>query len=199
MLTERQIRFCEEYFIDFNGTQAAIRAGYSPNSANEIASQNLAKLSVQQYIQKKKEELRFKTEITQDQILEAYKRLAFYDPRAMYDKHGNLIPIPELDDTSAFALMGFDQEELFEWEGKKKRKVGYTKKVRMANRREALDSICRMLGMDAPKKIAQTDAAGNDVKTIPEQVADQIQKLLNGTGAASHSAELRETTEGTAS
>ena len=44
-LTEKQKRFVEEYLIDLNATQAAIRAGYSPKTANEQGTQNLAKLS----------------------------------------------------------------------------------------------------------------------------------------------------------
>lgn len=179
-LTDKQIRFCDEYFgaARFNGTQAAILAGYSEKTARQMATENLSKPAIQAYIQRKKEELRFKTQITEDQVLEAYKRLAFFDPRNFYDKKGNLIPIHELDDISAFALMGFEVDELFEWEERKRKKIGYTKKIRMTNRREALDSICRMLGYDAPKKIAATNAAGEDVKTIPEQVAEEIQKLL---------------------
>lgn len=45
-LTPKQERFCQEYIIDLNGTQAAIRAGYSEKTSNEIAAQNLAKLSI---------------------------------------------------------------------------------------------------------------------------------------------------------
>lgn len=53
-LTPKQERFCQEYIIDLNGTQAAIRAGYSEKTANVIASENLAK----PYIQAKLAELR---------------------------------------------------------------------------------------------------------------------------------------------
>lgn len=42
-LTVKQRRFCEEYLVDFNATQAAIRAGYSENSARSIGSENLTK------------------------------------------------------------------------------------------------------------------------------------------------------------
>lgn len=42
-LTDKQLAFCREYVVDWNGTQAAIRAGYSENTANVIASENLAK------------------------------------------------------------------------------------------------------------------------------------------------------------
>jgi phage terminase small subunit len=43
MLTPKQKRFVDEYLTNLNGTQAAIRAGYSPNSAHVIASENLRK------------------------------------------------------------------------------------------------------------------------------------------------------------
>lgn len=45
-LTEKQEAFVQEYLIDFNGTAAAIRAGYSKNSAAAIAAQNLTKLNI---------------------------------------------------------------------------------------------------------------------------------------------------------
>lgn len=49
-LTDKQKRFCEEYVIDNNATQAAIRSGYSENSAGQIGEQNLKKLEIQSYI-----------------------------------------------------------------------------------------------------------------------------------------------------
>ena len=50
MLNERQKRFCEEYIVDSNATQAAIRAGYSERTANEQGARLLAKDSVKSYI-----------------------------------------------------------------------------------------------------------------------------------------------------
>lgn len=50
MLTDKQKRFCEEYMIDLNATQASIRAGYSIDTANVQGAQNLSKLSIQEYI-----------------------------------------------------------------------------------------------------------------------------------------------------
>ena len=46
-LTDKQDRFCYEYCIDFNATQAAIRAGYSENTARSIASTLLTKVNIQ--------------------------------------------------------------------------------------------------------------------------------------------------------
>lgn len=49
-LTAKQQRFCDEYLIDLNATQAAIRAGYSKKTARVIGAQNLSKLAVKNYI-----------------------------------------------------------------------------------------------------------------------------------------------------
>lgn len=50
-LTAKQQRFCDEYLIDLNATQAAIRAGYSENSAKVIGAENLTKPNLKQYIE----------------------------------------------------------------------------------------------------------------------------------------------------
>lgn len=52
-LTDKQRRFVEEYTVDFNATQAAIRAGYSKASANPTGSENLAKPSIREAIDKR--------------------------------------------------------------------------------------------------------------------------------------------------
>ena len=55
-LTEKQRRFCDEYLIDLNATQAAIRAGYSPKTAAAIAAENLTKPKVTENIKKRMDE-----------------------------------------------------------------------------------------------------------------------------------------------
>ncbi len=53
-LTDRQERFCEEYLVDLNATQAAIRAGYSRKTANQQGSRLLVNVGIQTEIQQKK-------------------------------------------------------------------------------------------------------------------------------------------------
>ena len=67
-LTDKQKQFCEEYLIDLNATQAAIRSGYSKNSAKEIGCQHLTKLNIQEYIQELKNKRSERVQITQDDI-----------------------------------------------------------------------------------------------------------------------------------
>lgn len=52
-LTAKQQRFCDEYLIDLNATQAAIRAGYSPKTAKAIGNENLTKPDLKEYIGKR--------------------------------------------------------------------------------------------------------------------------------------------------
>lgn len=75
-LTDKQKVFCEEYMVDMNGTQAAIRAGYSRKTANEQAARLLANVSIQAYIAELKGKRSEKTEITADYVLSALKEVA---------------------------------------------------------------------------------------------------------------------------
>ena len=68
-LTPKQQRFVEEYLIDLNATQAAIRAGYSEKTANEQGSRLLANVSISEAIAEAKNKRAERTEITQDYVL----------------------------------------------------------------------------------------------------------------------------------
>lgn len=76
-LTDKQQRFIDEYLIDCNATQAAIRAGYSEKTAKEQGCQNLAKLNVE--ISEAKKVLADKTGITAEEILKELKNFAYSD------------------------------------------------------------------------------------------------------------------------
>jgi len=68
-LTPKQQRFVDEYLIDLNATQAAIRAGYSEKTAKVIAAQNLSKLNVQEAIEEAKKQVSKRTELTVDMVV----------------------------------------------------------------------------------------------------------------------------------
>ena len=76
-LTDKQQRFCEEYLIDLNATQAALRAGYCPRTANPQGSQNLAKLSIRNEIQRLKAERSERTQIEADGVVKELSKVAF--------------------------------------------------------------------------------------------------------------------------
>ena len=75
-LTKKQKRFCDEYLVDLNATQAAIRAGYSQRTAQEQSSRLLSNVMVQEYIQQRKADRIKRTEITQDFVLSELMAIA---------------------------------------------------------------------------------------------------------------------------
>lgn len=75
-LTEKQKRFCEEYLIDLNATQAALRAGYK-NS--DVGRRLVTKSHVSAYIEKLREEQQQRTEITADTVLGELAKIAAAD------------------------------------------------------------------------------------------------------------------------
>jgi len=69
-LTAKQQRFCDEYLIDLNATQAAIRAGYSKNTARAIGAENLTKLDIKNYIDARMAEKEKSLIADQDEVLQ---------------------------------------------------------------------------------------------------------------------------------
>lgn len=68
-LTAKQKRFCDEYLIDLNATQAAIRAGYSKKTARAIANENLTKPAIKEYINQRMEEKEKELIAEQDEVM----------------------------------------------------------------------------------------------------------------------------------
>ena len=103
MLNEKQKQFCEEYIIDLNGTQAAIRAGYSEKTANRIASENLSKLDIQEYIcelkNKRSERVKYSQDELMRDILEVKNRCMQANP--VIDKEGNETGVWKFDSNGA--------------------------------------------------------------------------------------------------
>lgn len=68
-LTAKQQRFCDEYLIDLNATQAAIRSGYSKKTANRIGTENLSKPVIKEYIEARMAEKQSQLIADQDEVL----------------------------------------------------------------------------------------------------------------------------------
>lgn len=78
-LTPKQERFVQEYLVDLNATQAAIRAGYKEKTAGAIGSENLKKPEIQMALKKALKDREKRTEVTQDYVLQKLKEIADQD------------------------------------------------------------------------------------------------------------------------
>ena len=100
-MTPKQERFCEEYLVDLNATQAAIRAGYSEKTAKDIACQNLAKLNIQERIAGLRKEQSERTQITADRVVEELKYIGLANIKNYVDKSAKgFVTFKDIDEIS---------------------------------------------------------------------------------------------------
>ncbi len=88
-ITGKQQRFVEEYLIDLNATQAAIRAGYSAKRADVIGYENLRKPVIKQAIDREQEARSKRTQITQDKVLTDIELIKADAMKTKFDADGN--------------------------------------------------------------------------------------------------------------
>lgn len=190
-LTKKQQRFVDEYLIDLNATQAAIRAGYSEDSAKEIGCENLTKPNIQQAVAEQMAERSKRTEITQDKVLRELAAIAFakatdyasiIEKQAVYttdegvriplhDENGNAVMIQDvqlvltdtLNDAQKTALAGIKH-------GK------YGIEVTMCSKEKALELLGKHLGMFKDK----IELSG--IETEKSKLDDIILQMRAGKG-----------------
>lgn len=144
-LNEKQKQFAREYLVDRNGTQAAIRAGYSAKTAPQIATRLLKNVHVAAHIEKATAKVANKMELSVERTLQEVARLAFFDPRKLYREDGSQKPSHELDDDTAAAVAAIDYGP----EG--------GRKVRVWDKNQALDKAMKYLGLFEKDNMQQRD------------------------------------------
>lgn len=103
-LTRKQKRFVEEYLVDLNATQAAIRAGYSPQTAYAIGNENMNKEYIKAAIDKAIAERSRRTGINQDRVLLELAKIAFLNPADVVNMDAATVRgEANRDDTAAIA------------------------------------------------------------------------------------------------
>lgn len=115
-LTPKQLLWCDEYLVDLNATGAAIRAGYSANSAKSIGHENLTKPNLMEYVQSKANARRESIELDAKYVL---KRLVDIDQMNVVDildAEANLLPIHDWPLVWQISLSSIDVQRLREWD-----------------------------------------------------------------------------------
>ncbi|GBR43342.1 terminase small subunit [Gluconobacter roseus] len=144
-LNAKQARFVEEYLVDLNATQAAIRAGYSEKTARQQASEQLSKPDIQQALSEAQQARSARTQITQDRVIQEIARLGLSDIRGAFSLGGSLLPPSEWSDdlTAAVASIEVDQRKEPGEDGER-----YTvTKLKLWDKNAALEKLCKHLGL----------------------------------------------------
>lgn len=163
-LNEKQKKFCNEYLIDLNATQAAIRAGYSKKTAYSMASENLRKPEIQKYIQELQEGIKKRNRISQDEIIQD---LIEIKNRCMQN-----VPVMYFDKVKKeWKQVGADDgEPLYKFDSNGANK--------------ALDQLCKILGA-YEKDNKQTQAQVNITQKeyiLPEEIKQFEEHYKNTVG-----------------
>lgn len=153
-LTPKQARFVNEYLIDLNAAQAAIRAGYSLKTAGTIAGQNLSKLDIQEAIAARQKVFQAKVDVNQERVLRELIRVGFSDLRkvATWGADGMVLHASDgLEDDAALAIQEVacikrtrrydndDDDPIIQ--------EAVTTKAKLYNKLDALEKLGRHLGL----------------------------------------------------
>lgn len=166
-LTPRQARFVEEYLIDLNATQAAIRAGYSPRTAYRTGADNLRKPQIEIAIAAAQEARSERTQVDADWVLTRLTNEATADLADILDDAGAIKPIKDWPLIWRQGLVaGIDvQEDMIEGV-----KVGQTVKLRLSDRIKRVELIGKHVDVQAFRE--QVHNTGDIALTVLQEDAD---------------------------
>ena len=139
-MTKRQKCFVEEYLIDLNATQAAIRAGYSPKTAKDIGCENLAKPNIQRAIAEQMAERSKRTGVNQDRVVRELAKIAFAKLTDIVDANGQIKSTATDDDLACVESLKCKRSDFDN---------GYSeeREVRISPKLKALELLGKHLGM----------------------------------------------------
>ena len=181
-LTLQQRRFGDEYIVDLNATQAAIRAGYSPKTAYSQGQRLLKNVEVQAYITKREKARAQRTEVTADNVILRLAQIAFTDISAFATWTEGAVKLRPLDEIPKEALAAL-QEVAETHDGLK---------IKMADRMPALTLLAKHLRLlptpgskEDPLHLKHTieEAEFDLSKYTPEQL-DQLGETIDALLAA---------------
>lgn len=140
-LSPKQQRFVEEYLIDLNATQAAIRSGYSVKTAGVIGSENLIKPNISEAISKARAERSKRTGVTADRVVEELAKLAFVNISDVVDiKTGKVLDYVDRNDLACVQSVKLKETEF-----------GTEQEVKLYDKKSALELLGKHLGIFTDK------------------------------------------------
>mgnify|MGYP001282556983 FL=1 len=144
-MTQKQKRFCEEYLVDLNATQAAIRAGYSPDTAYSIGAENLKKPEIRARIDKAMAERSKRTGVNAERVLRELAKIAFVNAPDVIDLDKAVVLDSATPDDTA-AISGVKVKRSITDSGET-----IEREIKLADKIKALELLGKHLGMFTDK------------------------------------------------
>lgn len=172
-LRGKQQRFVEEYLIDLNATQAAIRAGYSEKTAAFIGHENLRKPEIQEAINQARNARSARVQADADYVLRRLVEIDQMDCLDILTETGELKPVSEWPKIWRQFISGFEVSELFAGSGDERSIVGMLKKIKWPDKVKNLELIGRHVTVQAfsdKTKMEHSGPNGGPIETKTEVV-----------------------------
>lgn len=148
-LTSKQKRFVEEYLIDLNATQAAIRAGYSQRTARQIGEENLSKPDIFFAVQEAQVKRSERVQVDADYVLARLVEIDRMDVLDIMTDAMSLKPLSEWPKVWRQYLTGFDLAELFGGSGDDRAAIGVLKKIKWPDKVKNLELLGKHVSVQA--------------------------------------------------
>lgn len=153
-MTAKQKRFCEEYLIDLNATQAAIRAGYSPETAKSVGSENLTKPDLRARIDAEIAKRSRRTSVSADRVVRELAKIAFVNAADIIDPDTATVrPDASEEDKACIAAVKFRSSS-----GESSDSV--EREIRLCDKLKALELLGKHLGMFSDRLTVSTPSDG---------------------------------------
>ncbi|ABC81574.1 terminase small subunit [Anaeromyxobacter dehalogenans] len=163
-LTAKQLRFVQEYPVDLCGAKAAVRAGYSPRTADRIASRLLRHPRIAALLADHAAQVGARLDLTVKRLEEELARVAYFDLRELFDDRGQLLALEDMPENARRAVASIEIEDLFEGRGRSRERVGVVRKVKLWSKTEALRLGFQRLGALVERhEVAVADMAVREV------------------------------------
>jgi len=165
--------FVKEYLVDLNATQACIRAGYSPRTAKQQGTENLAKPVLKEAIQKAMNERAKKIDITAELVAQELAKIGFANIKSLYDSEGRLKNINELPEDVTACIQEIAYEETEDAETGQRTIKG---RYKIADKKESLKLLGQHLKMFTEKIEHNLNGLANlfDDEFTDEQLLDEL-------------------------
>jgi len=181
---ERRSLFVEAYIANGgNARQAVIEAGYSPKTAASQGSRLLNDVKVSSELAARKKVIADKFRLRTEDVLAQLAKIVYSDPRKVFDANGVMIPISEWPEEVATGVASIEVDALFEGQGKDRKQIGHTQKVKFWDKNAAIDKAMRHLGQyerDNRQRNPFADMKPDELDRFIERKRQEVERLMGG-------------------
>lgn len=163
-ITPKRERFCLEYVVDFNASAAARRAGFKTHAAGQMGYDLLKLPEIQARISDLRAKAANEYNVTKESLMQILRDIAGANIESVTDPEtGQILPLDQWPENMKRVTSGIEVDELYTGTGENRVQIGVRRKIKLSERTKAIELLNKMLGFNAPERVAQVTPEGDAV------------------------------------